>query len=116
MFYRTQNGYAAYLFRLLFWQRQQEKLIGADFLHKLNLLVDVCNNKLLDNITHLTVSGVLSHSFFYILLKCIISITNLQEFSLVTSPQEFMVTVKHTTVHQIETQRSLIHERPRRLI
>lgn len=93
-------------------------IIGADFLYKFNLLVDIHNGKLVDNLTHLSVSGIVSHSSVYSVETYdskYMYADILQEFSQVTAPQEFMSTIQHNTCHRIITQGPPIHERPRRL-
>lgn len=107
------------LFQWSFILADTEKaIIGADFLHNFNLLVDIRHHRLIDNITKLSTVGIQSdavvcsirtyadnHSFADIL----------REFPTVTVPQTFTSTTTHQTSHFIETQGPPVFEKPRRL-
>ena len=95
-------------------------ILGADFLHNFNLLVDIPKGRLIDSITHLQVNGVLTAEVspspslprpvaddqFTALL---------QEFPALTSPVPKDTLVKHSVMHHIVTTGPPVHARPRRL-
>ncbi|KAI5756535.1 hypothetical protein M8J77_025713 [Diaphorina citri] len=94
-------------------------IIGADFLHYHNLLVDLRNQRLLDGTTYLTVQGHVAESnipsvktvnaaFRYHQL--------LQQFKEITRPDGIPRNIEHNTRHHIKTTPGpLVANRPRRL-
>lgn len=93
-------------------------IIGADSLRRYSLLVDIHNKKLVDNITQLKVSGILSQNSIYSIKTFNIkhSYANLlQDYSQVISPQKYQAESQHDTFYYIEIKGPTIHERPRRL-
>ena len=95
-------------------------IIGADFLHHFNLLVDIKHHQLLDGLTQLCVQGVAvtdsspsptlqpqePENEFTALLK---------EFPSLTRPQLSDTPVKHTVTHHIRTTGPPVSARARRL-
>ena len=95
-------------------------ILGVDFLHYFNLLVDVSKGRLIDSITHLQVNGMLTAEVspspslprpvgdeqFTALL---------QEFPSLISPVPKDTPVKHSVLHHIATTGPPVHARPRRL-
>lgn len=93
-------------------------IIGADFLHKYGLLVDIRNKSLVDPLTNLKVSTCLQ--LCSIQLPRIFAYedqyTNLlKEFPSLTSEPDYTKPVKHSTVHKIVTNGTLPYTKPRRL-
>ncbi|KAI5738218.1 hypothetical protein M8J77_004305 [Diaphorina citri] len=94
-------------------------IIGADFLHYHNLLVDLRNQRLLDGTTYLTVQGHVAESnipsvktvnaaFRYHQL--------LQQFKEITRPDGIPRNIEHNTRHHIKTTPGPpVANRPRRL-
>ena len=93
-------------------------ILGADFLNKTGLLIDIKNDRLIDPSTGTFVKGtpfkgqVISPKFFAIDSK-FASILN--EFPELMSQPDFNMPVKHSVVHYIQTNGSLPVSRPRRL-
>ena len=99
----------------------QQNILGADFLSKYNLLVDMKNKSLIDVLTSLSVSArhsrleqdyprdlcvLVNHAKTYSEL--------LSEFPELLKP-DFTTPVKHNVVHKIETTGQPVYCRPRRL-
>lgn len=107
------------LFQWSFILADTEKaIIGADFLHKFNLLVDIRNHRLIDNTTKLSTVGIQSNAVVCSIRTYADShnfADILREFPTVTIPQAYTSTVTHQTSHFIETQGPPVFEKPRRL-
>ena len=98
----------------------QHAILGADFLHHFQLLVDVTNHRLVDSITQLRVNGVLTSESSP--RPCVPRpppadpfMAILQEFPSLTSPRPKDAPIKHTVQHYIPTTGPPVHARPRRL-
>ena len=98
----------------------QHAILGADFLHHFQLLVDVTNHRLVDSLTQLRVNGVLTSTPSP--RPCVLrpSTENpfmaiLQEFPSLTSPRPKDAPIKHSVQHHIPTSGPPVHARPRRL-
>ena len=95
-------------------------ILGADFLHHFNLLVDIANCQLLDNVTQLHIQGVVtldtspSPSCQPHTLDANFSAL-LQEFPSLTRVNMSDLSVKHHTTHHIETRGPPVSVRARRL-
>lgn len=94
-------------------------IIGADFLAKYELLVDVRNQRLLDQVTNLTITGKRSDDRI-VSIKTVTGTSPyhklLQQFPDVTRPDGARREVRHATLHHINTTPGPpIVERPRRL-
>ena len=98
----------------------RKPILGADFLHHFNLLVDVKNCKLLDNLTHLCVQGIAtpetspsptlhSHGLDDDFA------TLLHDFPSVTQVGTADCPVQHRTTHHIPTRGPPVSARARRL-
>lgn len=93
-------------------------IIGADFLAKFGLLVDVQNKKLIDPLTKLSVNAI--ETFCRVSLPKLFLLDNkymhiLKEFPSITAPPDYNKVVRHSTVHRIETNGPLPYSKPRRL-
>lgn len=93
-------------------------IIGADFLHKFGIIVDIKNHRLIDSTTHLASSGPLIYSntptpkLFNVETKY----THiLKQFPNLFSTPNFSLPVKHSVRHEIITDGYLPFCRPRRL-
>lgn len=94
-------------------------IIGADFLAKFELLVDIRNRRLLDQVTNLTTTGKRSSNN----IASIKTVTGtspfhkiLQQYPDITRPDGAMKEVRHATLHHIRTTPGPpVAERPRRL-
>lgn len=94
-------------------------IIGADFLAKYELLVDMRNKRLLDQVTNLTITGKRSNNA----IASVKTVTGtspyhklLQQFPDITRPDGVKKEVRHATLHHINTTPGPpIVERPRRL-
>lgn len=95
-------------------------IIGADFLAKFNILVDIQNKRLVDNETSLSIAAtyIKTNSPTPVLL----TLDNdneygqmLREFPTVTAQPNFNVPVKHNVEHYITTTGQLPFSKPRRL-
>jgi cleavage and polyadenylation specificity factor subunit 1 len=93
-------------------------IIGADFLTKYGLLIDLKHKRLIDPLTSLSVNTI--SAFTGTSLPKLFTLDNkythlLKKFpSLLTEP-DYTLPVKHQTVHQIVTEGQLPFTRPRRL-
>lgn len=97
----------------------EKPIIGADFLSWFDLLVDIRNQRIIDNTTKLTSQGSLINSSG-VTVKTISATDTyhklISEFADITRPSVFSDTVKHSTVHRIETTPGQpTTSRPRRL-
>lgn len=94
-------------------------IIGSDLLHKFDLLVDIKNNKLIDNLTKQSTSGqITTHNNLQIKSISKLSIYHqiIQEFPDLLDLSTFKTTVrKHNVVHHIKTKGPPIFSKPRRL-
>lgn len=87
----------------------KKDIIGADFLHKFNLLVDILNHKLIDNITSLSTIGTSSSTEICSVKACTDNhsfVDILRKFPNVTILQTLTVATSHQILHYIETKRS----------
>ena len=93
-------------------------ILGADFLRKMGLLIDIKNRRLIDPDSKSFVKGTLFQGnsvtprFFSIDSKYISLMT---QFSELMSPPDFNLEVRHSVVHYIHTKGSLPVSRTRRL-
>ena len=95
-------------------------ILGVDFLHNFNLLVDLTKGRLVDSVTHLQVNGMLTRE-----ISPSPSLPRpvaenpytafLQEFSALTALVPRDTPVKHSIVYCIDTTGSPVHAHPRRL-
>lgn len=96
------------LFQWIFILTDTKKaIIGADFLHKLNFLVDILNHKLVDNVTSLSTIGISSSTEIYSVKACIDDqsfVDILRKFPNVTIPQTLIAATSHQTLYYIETK------------
>ena len=92
----------------------QHAILGADFLHHFQLLVDVPNHRLVDSITQLQVNGVLTSESSPQPRPPPgdPSMAVLQEFPSLTSPYPKDAPIKHTVQHHIPTKGPPVHARP----
>lgn len=96
----------------------KQPIIGADFLRRFRLTVDLYNNRLVDLVTNMYVGG--SKSVFG--GETVKSINSshpyadlLESFQEITRPPTFKDTPEHTVEHYIETTGPPVHARARRL-
>ena len=97
----------------------QNPIIGADFLTKFGLIVDMSQRKLLDSTTTLTVQGKAT-SINSIGLRLALPSTNeytvlINKFPQIFRPTEIMSPPKHNIVHHVVTKGPPTTARPRRL-
>ena len=101
----------------------KQNILGADFLYHFDILVDVRNQKLIDNLTSLKVSGISVSAKMQFPKNICIALNHisdskynnlLQEFPSVLKPN-FDKEVLHNTTHRIETAGPPIFSKPRRL-
>ncbi|GBN82558.1 hypothetical protein AVEN_172286-1 [Araneus ventricosus] len=94
-------------------------ILGADFLHKYNLLVDINKKKLIDGITNLFVLGditAISSDNVISTLNKSIKISNLLfKYPEISRPNLFPKEIKHDVKHFIETNGQPIHAKARQL-
>ncbi|GBO41912.1 hypothetical protein AVEN_76804-1 [Araneus ventricosus] len=94
-------------------------ILGADFLHKYNLLVDINKKKLIDGITNLFVLGditAISSDNVIITLNKSIKISNLLlKYPEISRPNLVPKEIKHDVKHFIETNGQPIHAKARQL-
>ena len=95
-------------------------ILGVNFLHHFNLLVDMTKGRLVDAVTHLQVNGVLTReaSPSPSLPRPAVEYpftALLQEFSALIVPIPRDTPVKHSVVHCIDTTGSPVHAHPCRL-
>lgn len=93
-------------------------IIGADFLHNFNLMVDIRNKKLVDKVTTLATVGIESQITVcsiktYMVEKRFSDIIG--KFPNVLISQPFTTGCNHKTQHFIETKGPPVSEKPRRL-
>jgi len=93
-------------------------IIGADFLHNFNLMVDIRNKKLVDRLTNLSTIGTKSHTTInsiktYLIEQKFSDIIG--KFPEVLISQPYNSGCNHQTQHYIETKGPLVFEKPRRL-
>ncbi|KAI5752243.1 hypothetical protein M8J77_015136 [Diaphorina citri] len=118
----TQSGTAP-RFHMATWRfvvaDVSKPIIGADFLHYHNLLVDLRNQRLLDGTTHLTVQGHVAESNIPS-VKTVNATSRyhqlLQQFKEITRPDGIPRNIEHNTRHHIKTTPGPpVANRPRRL-
>ena len=96
-------------------------IIGADFLHHFNFLVDVNKRRLIDPLTSMSVVGTPSKCPALSLVYADQDTTNplehmlKQDFAVITKPVYHADDVKHDVTHHIVTQGPPCAARPRRL-
>lgn len=92
-------------------------IIGADFLLKYKLIVDLHGKKLIDNSTNISVIGtIVSHvSSISTISKDSKAYSLLCKYPDILKPLSFIETPKHDTYHHIETTGPPIHQRTRPL-
>ncbi|GBO02192.1 Transposon Ty3-I Gag-Pol polyprotein [Araneus ventricosus] len=94
-------------------------ILGADFLQKYNLLVDINKKKLIDGITNLFVLGditAISSDNVISTLNKSIKISNLLlKYPEISRPNLFPKEIKHDVKHFIETNGQSIHAKARQL-
>lgn len=93
-------------------------IVGADFLVKFNLVVDLSNQRLLDSHTSLWSKASISNASTPTPLHYQIDSEYgdiLKEFPSVFAPPDYSAPVKHNVVHHIVTTGILPHAKPRRL-
>ncbi|GBN24074.1 Transposon Ty3-G Gag-Pol polyprotein [Araneus ventricosus] len=94
-------------------------ILGADFLHKYNLLVDINKKKLIDGITNLFVLSditAISNDNVISTLNKSIKISNLLlKYPEISRPNLFPEEIKHDVKHFIETNGQPIHAKARQL-
>ena len=93
-------------------------ILGMDFLHHFNLLVDMTKGRLVDAVTHLQVNGVVTREASPSPSLPCPAVENpftalLQEFSALTIPIPRDTPVKHSVVHCIDTTGTPVHAHPR---
>lgn len=98
----------------------QHPLLGADFLRNFQLQVDLHGNRLVDNLTSLSVSAcdVLSPQPACSSTPCDLPdqyASILSEFPDVCKPCRYDQPIKHNVQHHLVTQGPPVHARPRRL-
>lgn len=81
-------------------------IIGADFLPKFGLLIDLKHKKLIDPLTNISINAI--EAYINISLPKVFVLDNRytslsKEFSTVTASPDYNKLVKHNTVHRIET-------------
>ena len=99
----------------------KQNILGADFLYHFGILVDVRNKQLIDNITSLKVSGISVSKYQQYPKSISIALNHLseyndllKEFPSVLKP-DFKKNVKHHCTHKIETSKTPVFSKPRRL-
>ena len=95
-------------------------ILGVDFLHYFNLLVDMTKGCLVDSVTHLQVNCVLTRDASPSPSLPCPAVENpftalLQELSALTAPVPRDTPVKHSVVHCIDTTGPPVHTNLRRL-
>ena len=95
-------------------------ILGADFLRRYSLLVDVAHNRLSDAVTHLEVHGVASPESSLKLSLLSKTTSNayeaiLHDYPSVTQPVSGQQSPKHDVTHHIPTIGPPVHARARRL-
>lgn len=95
-------------------------IIGADFLFKFNLLLDIRGRKIIDRTT--TLSSICAYKLSNVTLPKILVIHNdfdhiVKEYPSIITPPDFSAPIKHNVLHYIETDsgKPLPFARPRRL-
>lgn len=93
-------------------------IIGADFLRKFNILVDLRNRQLIDHNTKLMVNGITKEVDTPSPLHFIVTNSYsflFKKFSSLSEPPNYNKPVTHNVVHHILTRGQLPFSRPRRL-
>ena len=93
-------------------------ILGADFLRQFNLQVDLRHHRLLDGITSLSVSALMSTapaSSIVVLSTVSDPFNLLAQFPTLTKPPDYRQPVRHNVVHRIETRGHPVHSKARRL-
>ena len=96
-------------------------ILGADFLHHFNFLVDVNKRRLIDPLTNMSVVGTPSKCPALSLVYGDQDSTNplermlMRDFAVITKPVYHSDDVKHDVTHHIETKGPPVAARPRRL-
>ena len=96
-----------------------QAILGADFLHQFNFLVDLRRRRLIDATTQLSVNGIATStpalSLVYATFLPFTYTIILQDFPDITRPTTKDAPVKHNVTHHIITRRPPTSARPRRL-
>ena len=95
-------------------------ILGSDFLHYFNLVVDMCKRRLIDANTELSVSGFKANTspislVFFIAATNDLYQTLLRSYSGLTYLNFVVSKSTHSTTHHIETTDAHVFSRPRRL-
>lgn len=94
-------------------------IIGADFLFKNNIMVDLRRRRLLDSVTQLTTKGTLAQldtpSPKHFLVEAGEFGKVLHQFPSLVEPPDYKKPVNHNVLHYIETKGPLPFAKPRRL-
>lgn len=93
-------------------------IIGADFLSKFNLLVDLKNRRLIDGMTNLSVQGLINKTLTPSPRHFSIDSdygSLLKDYPTLVAPPDYNAPVKHCVVHHIVTTGELPSCSPRRL-
>lgn len=96
----------------------EKPIIGADFLHKYGLLIDIKNRSLIDPLTNLTIGATSQICTVSLPIICsgIDQFTCLlQKYPSLTTEPDYSKPVKHSTVHRLVTKGPLPYSKPRRL-
>jgi len=93
-------------------------IIGADFLHNFNLMVDIRNKKIVDKLTNMSTIGTKSNTTInsiktYLIEQMFSDIIG--KFPEVLISQPYNSGCHHQTQHYIETKGPPVFEKPRRL-
>jgi hypothetical protein len=96
-----------------------QPILGADFLHKFNLLLDIKNKRILNNTTNLgyackPISNILYNSISLVADQSKFSHI-LQRFPKLTLPHIDHLHTKHNVMHHIQTTGPPVFAKPRRL-
>ncbi len=97
-----------------------QAIIGSDFLNHFGLIIDIKNQRLIDPITKLSTKGE-RFDCTHIEIKTVSSLNSnefsdiLKEFPELSRPRPFNESIKHNTVHYIETTGQPVYARARKL-
>ncbi|GFU21743.1 retrovirus-related Pol polyprotein from transposon 297 [Nephila pilipes] len=96
-----------------------KRILGADFLHKFNLLIDINKRRLIDGLTQLSIQGnlfsITNDLTVTTLNKCEKFSNLLLQYPELTKPIILPTQVKHDVKHFIETKGQPIHSKARQL-
>lgn len=93
-------------------------IIGANFLEKFNILVDIKNRKIFDSSSKHNIKTLSSTCDIFSLKikeKCTKFLKILEKYPSITREPVYSDKIKHATVHRIETNGNLPYCKPRRL-